>query len=106
MTIIATVRNGQIQLPPGVSLPEGAEVAVEVLQTERPPETTVNGHEADRAPSEKESAPEKEEPIDGYALNRELLKFAGIVKGYPKDSSVNHDHYLYGTPKAERTHCR
>lgn len=32
-------------------------------------------------------------------LRATLLKFAGSVKGMPRDLARNHDHYLYGTPK-------
>jgi uncharacterized protein (DUF433 family) len=28
-----------------------------------------------------------------------LLKHAGKTDGLPEDASLNHDHYLYGTPK-------
>ena len=28
-----------------------------------------------------------------------LLRFAGSVKGLPKDMARNHDHYLHGLPK-------
>jgi uncharacterized protein (DUF433 family) len=28
-----------------------------------------------------------------------LLKYAGKAVGLPEDASINHDHYLYGTPK-------
>ncbi len=28
-----------------------------------------------------------------------LLQMAGIVEGLPEDLAVNHDHYLYGTPR-------
>jgi hypothetical protein len=28
-----------------------------------------------------------------------LLDLAGTVDGLPEDFSINHDHYLYGTPK-------
>ena len=40
------------------------------------------------------------EPRDAYRSLREgLRKFAGIVKGMPKDMARNHDHYLHGAPR-------
>lgn len=83
MTMIGTVQNGKIILPPEISLPDGTEVSVEILK---------------RAPV----AAESENVEDSRAaFTRELMKFAGIVKDSPPDYSVNHDHYLYGTPKAQ-----
>lgn len=32
-------------------------------------------------------------------LRRVLLSFAGRAEGLPVDMALNHDHYLYGTPK-------
>jgi hypothetical protein len=32
-------------------------------------------------------------------LYEQLKPFIGIANGLPRDFSVNHDHYLYGTPK-------
>jgi len=32
-------------------------------------------------------------------LYDQLKPFIGIAKGLPRDFSINHDHYLYGTPK-------
>ena len=32
-------------------------------------------------------------------LGEELLQFSGILKGLPPDFSLNHDHYIHGTPK-------
>ncbi len=81
MMIIGTVQNGKIVLPAGISLPEGTEVKVHILQ---------RGTEQPAALENKEGQP---------TFHEGLMKFAGIVKDMPADSSVNHDHYLYGTPK-------
>ena len=35
----------------------------------------------------------------GLALGQKLLKHAGKSVGLPPDLAVNHDHYLYGTPR-------
>jgi hypothetical protein len=75
MTYRGHVKNGQIAFDQPVSLPEGAEVCVEVV----------------------ESAVDSE--FTGEAtIWEKLLSIAGTVEG-PEDWAKNHDHYLYGTPK-------
>jgi hypothetical protein len=32
-------------------------------------------------------------------LNERLKDFIGCLKDLPEDASVQHDHYIYGTPK-------
>lgn len=72
------VKNGVVVLDDSVQLPEGAEVRIEVSgQTP-----------AQAAPDEK-----------GQTLGQRLLKHAGKATGLPADAAVQHDHYLYGTPK-------
>jgi len=71
MTYRGHVKNGAVVLDEPASLPEGAEVNVQLLS--QPPE----------------------EPT----LGQMLMKHAGKAKGLPKDLARNHDHYLYGTPK-------
>ena len=68
MSIKGVIKNGQIALPPETTLPEGAEVMIEVV----PPE-----------------------PMAGRAA--ELLKLAK-VRDWPTDMARNHDHYLHGAP--------
>jgi hypothetical protein len=72
------VKNGVVVLdPPGV-LPEGAEVRVEIV------------------------AAQSEVPLlddQGQTLGQKLMKYAGRAVGLPEDASLQHDHYLYGTPK-------
>ena len=78
MTVRGHVKNGVVVLEPGATLPEGAEVRVEV------------------------AAGDGEETVldeDGQTLGHRLLKFAGKAVGLPPDAARNHDHYLYGTPK-------
>lgn len=82
MTVIGTVQNGQIILPPGVALPEGAEVSVEV-------------HNAVTPGSSLAPDPANAKTDTG----RRLLKLAGTCEGLPVDLSANVDHYLYGVPK-------
>jgi len=71
MTYRGRVKNGQIALENPVSLPEGSEVSVEVVQT--------GGAKP--------------------AIWDKLLKLAGTAEGLPPDMASNHDHYLYGLPK-------
>jgi hypothetical protein len=72
------VKNGIVVFDQPVILPEGVEVSIEVH------EKTAARH----ADEEQNSTPS--EP---------LLKYAGKAVDLPEDSSLNHDHYLYGTPK-------
>lgn len=65
----AHVRNGRIELDEPVTLPEGAEVDVVVV--------------------------EKEEPT----LLERMAPFVGMLDGLPSDFARNHDHYLHGQPK-------
>ena len=69
MTINGTVKKGVVVPEPGVNLPEGAGVRIQIVTR--------------RA---KNGAPK-------------IMKFAGKAKGLPKDAARNLDHYLYGHPK-------
>jgi hypothetical protein len=71
------VENGVIRLEGAVTLPEGAEVRVEMV--------------APAADSPREAA--------GISLYDRLKPVIGAAKGLPPDASVNVDHYLYGHPK-------
>ncbi len=71
MSFTGKVCGGVVVLPPGVTLPEGANVTVETVAAE---------------PS-------------GNELTRRLLKISQQVEGLPADLAVQHDHYLYGIPK-------
>ncbi len=69
MSYKGVITNGQIQLPPGATLPEGEEVIVEVVPHAAMPEVAA-----------------------------ELLKLAK-VRDWPEDLALNHDHYLHGAPR-------
>ena len=71
MSYTGTIKNGVVQLPPGVQLPDGTEVELTPLL----------------------SAQEAEEFTD------ELLRIASQTKDLPPDLAENHDHYLHGLPK-------
>ena len=80
MTLTAKVRNGRIELPDGVHVPDGAEVQI-ILPTPAPAES--------------------EEPSEGLGptLYETLKDFIGKAEGLPADFADEHDHYLHGAPR-------
>ena len=77
MTYRGKVTNGLVVLDNQATLPEGALVSVRLLKGSR------------RGPQRKKR----------LSLYERLKPFIGIADDLPSDISVNHDHYLYGTPK-------
>jgi hypothetical protein len=78
MTYRGIVKGGVVIVEGPETPPEGAVVTVNVIEP---------------AASDHKSAP---------PTWAEVFKdVIGKAKGLPGDSSVNHDHYLYGTPKRE-----
>ena len=73
------VKNGVVILEQPCSLPEGAEVLVNATLPEH--------------------IRSQEQPVP--TLQQRLAPFIGAAEGLPPDLSINHDHYLYGTPKAQ-----
>jgi hypothetical protein len=73
MTLLGSVKNGQIELESPCPLPDGTRVEVEL-----------------RVPAGAGSDDD---------LSATLLKYAGKAVGLPADAARQHDHYLYGTPK-------
>ncbi len=73
------VKNGVVVLDESTSLPEGAEVRVEVVETEA-------GGQPTGEPS-------------GATLYERYKSVIGKATGLPADASQNVDHYLYGHPK-------
>jgi len=79
MTYRGKVKGGVVVVDEPASLPEGAEVQIEVT-----------------------SSSQSDEPLldeNGQTLGQKLLKYAGKATGLAADASRNHDHYLYGSPK-------
>jgi hypothetical protein len=72
MTYRGRVQGGVVVLEDQASLPEGAEVNVELAQPQ---------------------------PSTASTLGERLMELSGKAKGLPSDAALNHDHYLYGTPK-------
>jgi hypothetical protein len=71
MTYRGHVKKGVIVLDPPAQLPEGAEVEVRAT----------------------------EQISTGSTWAEVFRNVIGQAEGLPADSSVNHDHYLYGTSK-------
>ena len=69
MSFTASVENGEIVLPPGIDLPNGTIVRIELLQEAIP------------------------------TVWDTLKKFDGIADDLPADMAANHDHYIHGHPK-------
>jgi hypothetical protein len=76
MTYRGHIKNGTVVLDEPVALPEGAEVAVSLM-------------------GNVESVADEQGPT----LYERLKPLIGKVEGLPADAALNHDHYLYGTPK-------
>ena len=70
------MKGGVVVLEPGASLPEGADVNVEPINS---PAEIADNHQ--------------------HAIWDKLLKLAGSAPGLPEDAAAQHDHYLYGIPK-------
>lgn len=77
MTVSGHVQNGVVVLDSPTNLPDGTSVRVKI------PETEVT------------SAVE----VQRKTLYERFESFIGTAPELPPDASVNHDHYLYGTPK-------
>jgi hypothetical protein len=71
MTFRGRIKNGQIALDQPASLPEGAEVKVEILENDI------------------------ESQIGAVTVWNDLLKLAGTAEGLPSDAARSHDRYLY-----------
>lgn len=78
MTYKGRIKNGKVVIDDEVSLPEGAEVWVDLREIMS---KNTRGEQA------------------AASLVEKLLKHAGRVQDLPQDAARNHDHYLYGTPR-------
>jgi hypothetical protein len=84
MSYTGHIEDGKIVLEDEALLPEGAKVRVEVIELAS----------VDTEPTEKELA-------QLSSLSEFLLSIAGKAEGLPPDASINHDHYIYGSPKVQ-----
>lgn len=83
MTIHGRIKKGKVQLDDPTALPEGTEVIV------RPKKPSPKTGKTSNAKARKQR----------QSLAERYASFVGKAKGLPADASVQHDHYLYGTPK-------
>jgi hypothetical protein len=83
MTARGKIRNGKVILEDPNALPDGTEVEVRRTKKRKP-----------AAKAKKPKSPPR-------TLAERLANVIGKATGLPADASVNHDHYLYGTPKQQ-----
>ena len=90
MTYRGKVKNGVVVLDEPSAIPDGSAVVVRALKptAARSPRGRTKGRSVRRGKG-------AETLLEG------LKPFLGMARGLPADFSVNHDHYLYGTPKQE-----
>jgi len=85
MTIRGKIKNGKVVLDDPKVFAEGTEVEV---RPAKPRKRSTKAHKP-RGKSRPRTLAER------------LANVVGKATGLPADASVNHDHYLYGTPKKE-----
>jgi hypothetical protein len=78
MELEGVVRNGVIVPEGGHALPEGAKVRITSPDEPQPPQPTL-----------------------GEKLRQLAEEYEKQPCDLPHDLSINHDHYLYGTPKRQ-----
>lgn len=82
------VEDGVIRSRDVERLPDGTRVEVRVV-----------ARRTNKKRTNKRSTTNKRKQL----ASPELMKFAGSVRGLPRDASINIDHYLYGAPKRRVT---
>lgn len=86
MTYEGTVQHGVVVFSQGQCLPEGTPVQIVPQQT-------------------LPATPDAKESSDGLTIWEKLREIAKEVESLPcdlpEDLALNHDHYLYGTPKRQ-----
>ena len=83
MTARGKIKNGKVVLEDPNALPDGTEVEVRPAKKRKP------------------AAKAKKPKARPRTLAERLANVIGKATGLPPDASVNHDHYLYGTPKQQ-----
>jgi hypothetical protein len=73
MTLRGHIRNGKVVFEQALALPDGTAVEVDLRELGK----------TDAGPTL-------------YERYRDII---GIAEGLPEDFSINHDHYIHGTPK-------
>jgi hypothetical protein len=72
------MKNGVVVLDDPASIPNGVLVSVRPLKARRP---------------------QRSAPKTRRTVNERYSRCIGLATDMPPDFSINHDHYLYGTPK-------
>ena len=85
MTVRGKMKNGKVVLEKTNKLLDGSDVEVRPAKKPKRPAQP-------RKPNAKPSR---------RTLAERLANVMGKATGLPADASVNHDHYLYGTPKQQ-----
>jgi hypothetical protein len=85
MTVRGKIKNGKVVLDDPKALADGTEVEVRPAKKRKPVAKT-------RKPKGK---------VRRRTLAERFANVIGKATGLPPDASVNHDHYLYGTPKKQ-----
>jgi hypothetical protein len=83
MTYSGQVKDGVVVLDRRVKLADGTRVRVQPVARKAATKKAASGKAAK----------------GGQTLGQRLMKFAGTVKGLPRDMARNHDHYIHGTPR-------
>ena len=86
MTIRGRVKKGKVLLDKPLAFADGTEVEVRPVTP--------------RKTGAKKAKPAKPR-IRLRSLAERFANVAGQATGLPPDASINHDHYLYGTPKKQ-----
>ena len=85
MTVRGTIKNGKVVLENPKAIADGTEVEVRPVKKRR----------SSAKPSKPTAKPRPRTLAERFA------NVIGKATGLPPDGSVNHDHYLYGTPKQQ-----
>ena len=85
MTVRGKIKNGKVVLDDPKALADGTEVEVRPAKKRKPA-------------GKPRKAKIKARP---RTLAERFANVIGMATGLPPDASVNHDHYLYGTPKKQ-----
>jgi len=86
MTVRGKIKNGKVLLDNPNALPEGTEVEVRRIKPRKGPVKKPK-------PGKRKARPR--------TLAERFADVIGKATGLPPDASINHDHYLYGTPKKQ-----
>jgi hypothetical protein len=85
MAVRGKIKNGKVVLDDPSALPDGTQVEVRPAKKPKPSARTKKPKATARP----------------RTLADRLANVMGKAAGLPPDASVNHDHYLYGSPKQQ-----